>query len=324
MVPEGNPSRMEVENVFMNLKNPFSDLNTDSKWKKYFCAKWGVVQPLEVHLGVRYESRRNRTSGLYEQVPVNNTFIYIPLFKTLEFIFKNEIICSHITSSTLVFYSDMYSDFCDGTYFKNNPLFSSFKNALQIQVYFDEFETANPLGSKQGVHKLGCLYFTLRNLPPHLNSSLMNIHLISLFHSQDARKYGLDEILRPFIEDVKKLETCGMNVSFSKEPLYGTVSQIPGDKLGLNGILGYVESFSAHYFCKLCVMDKATAQTVFNEHDPKVVLRTKELNEQHYKNLQDSGESSCYGIKRNSIFNELKYFNIADNVVVDVMMFSKV
>ncbi|XP_052003178.1 uncharacterized protein LOC127658113 [Xyrauchen texanus] len=244
------------------------------------------------------------------------TLMYIPLFKTLEFIFKNEIICRHVQSST---FSDIYSDFCDGAYFKSNPLFSSFKHALQIQVYYDDFETANPLGSKQGVHKLGCLYFTLRNLPPHLNSSLMNIHLISLFHSQDARKYGLDKILSPFVEDVKKLEMCGMKVSFSEEPLYGTVSQITGDNLGLNGILGFVESFSAHYYCRLCITDKATAQTVFSEHDPRVVLRSKELNEQHYKNLEDSGESSCYGIKHNSILNELKYFNIADNVVVDVM-----
>ncbi len=57
VVPECN-----VENVLANLKNPFSDLNTNSKWKKYFCEQWGVVQPLEVHLGVRYDSRKNRSS----------------------------------------------------------------------------------------------------------------------------------------------------------------------------------------------------------------------------------------------------------------------
>lgn len=60
VLPEGNPSRPAVENVFMNLKNPFSDLNTNSKWKQYFSAKRGVVQPLEVHLGVRDDSRRNQ------------------------------------------------------------------------------------------------------------------------------------------------------------------------------------------------------------------------------------------------------------------------
>lgn len=57
-------------------------------------------------------------------------------------------------------------------------------------MYYDEFETANPLGSKRGVHKVGALYFVLRNLPPKLNSRPMNIHLIVLFHAQDVKKYG--------------------------------------------------------------------------------------------------------------------------------------
>ena len=81
VVPEGNPSRSALEEVLENLENPFADLNTDSKWKKYFYSKWGVVQPVEVHLGVRYDSKINRISGNYEQVPVNDTFIYVPLFK---------------------------------------------------------------------------------------------------------------------------------------------------------------------------------------------------------------------------------------------------
>lgn len=121
VVPECNPIREPVEGVFSNLQNHFSDFNTDSKWNKYFCSKWGVSQPVEVHLGVRYDSKINRVSGIYEQVPVNDTFIYVPLFKTLDFIFK--VICSHIQSDK---FSDLYSDFCDGTYFKTNHLFSSF------------------------------------------------------------------------------------------------------------------------------------------------------------------------------------------------------
>lgn len=107
---------------------------------------------------------------------------------------------------------DSYQDFCDGKYYRHHPLYSKSKNALHIQVYYDDFETSNPLGSKQGIHKLGSLYFTLRNLPPHLNSSLMNIRLISLFHSQDAKKYGIDKILTPFVEDIKVLEQNGMKV----------------------------------------------------------------------------------------------------------------
>jgi hypothetical protein len=44
-------------------------------------------------------------------------------------------------------------DYCDGTDFANHPLFSRDQHALQIILYYDECEMANPLGSS--LHKLG-------------------------------------------------------------------------------------------------------------------------------------------------------------------------
>ena len=46
-------------------------------------------------------------------------------------------------------------DYCDGEIYKNHPLFSTHQDALQLIIYFDEIETANPLGSYRGYHKLG-------------------------------------------------------------------------------------------------------------------------------------------------------------------------
>ena len=46
-------------------------------------------------------------------------------------------------------------DFCDGEFFKQHPIFSHHKNALQIILYYDDIEVANPLGSRAGNHKLG-------------------------------------------------------------------------------------------------------------------------------------------------------------------------
>lgn len=59
-VPGEKPSRIAVEEVFSNTYNPFSDLNTNSKWTKYFSEKLGIVEPVEIHLGVRFESKRKR------------------------------------------------------------------------------------------------------------------------------------------------------------------------------------------------------------------------------------------------------------------------
>ena len=52
-------------------------------------------------------------------------------------------------------------DFCDGEAFSEHPLFSSDPTALQLFLYYDEVEIANPLGSKTGKHKLG-MYLNLR------------------------------------------------------------------------------------------------------------------------------------------------------------------
>lgn len=50
---------------------------------------------------------------------------------------------------------DYLSDFCDGSLFKNHPLFQTHPDALQLIIYFDELEVCNPLGSHSGIHKLG-------------------------------------------------------------------------------------------------------------------------------------------------------------------------
>ena len=49
-------------------------------------------------------------------------------------------------------------DFCDGSLYKNHPLFSSNSCALQIMTYFDEFDVCDPLGSKSSKHKIGMYY----------------------------------------------------------------------------------------------------------------------------------------------------------------------
>ncbi|XP_014904683.1 uncharacterized protein LOC106957746 isoform X2 [Poecilia latipinna] len=237
-LPKTDPNISVINDSFEQFENPFTNLNTEWKRNKYFNLKWGVVEPVEITLGVRYDSRRNQKSGTYDQVPVKDTFIYVPILETLQFMCRNQNICA-ILKKENGSEIDTYTDFSDGIYYKTHPLFSTKKGALQIQIFYDDFEPANPLGSKHGIHKIGCLYFVLRNLPLKFNSVLMNIHLISLFHAQDLHKYGFDSILEPLMTDLKNLESQGLSLPFSDEPVYGTISQITGDNLGMHTILGF-------------------------------------------------------------------------------------
>lgn len=318
LVPDDENIQAKFENYFESLENPFTHLNTETKWKKYFHDKCRMVEPVEIPLGVRYDIRRNRASGTYDQVLVTDKCVYVPLLETLKFIFSNQEISNYMVQPCED--SGVYKDFCDGTYFKDHPLFSQKGSSLQIQLFYDEFETANPLGSKHGIHKIGSIYFILRNFTPKINSALMNIHLISLFHSEDVKKYGFNAILEPLMCDLKILEAKGINVPFSNEPLYGTVAQVTGDNLGLHTFLGYVESFSASYFCRFCLADKELCQTVFSDDDTNITLRCKELHVQHCKDVEeDPSLSSSFGVKHTCLLDDLKYFSVSDNFAVDIM-----
>ena len=60
-------------------------------------------------------------------------------------------------------------DFCDGTLFKNHPLFSKDPYAIP---YYDELELCNPLGSHVKLHKVGVVFISLGNIHPIHRSQL--------------------------------------------------------------------------------------------------------------------------------------------------------
>lgn len=57
----------------------------------------------------------------------------------------------HQRSDTLL------QDYCDGSDFHSHQLFRTNHRALQINLFYDDAEVCNPLGSKAKVHKLGKL-----------------------------------------------------------------------------------------------------------------------------------------------------------------------
>ena len=283
----------KVQDCFGQLENPFSSLNTESKRKKHLEEKWKIVEPVEYILGVRFDTRRDRTTGTYRQVPVNDKFMYVPIMGSLSSMFRNSELCNSF-QKTKPHQEGFYRDVNDGSYFRNHILFSQQEHALQIQLYYDDFETANPLGSKKGIHKLGCIYFILRNLSPKLNSVLMNIHLVALFHSEDLKKYGFDPILKPLLNDLTMLEAEGMQVPFQPTPLKGSVFQVTGDNLAIHGLFGFVESFSAKYCCRFCLTEKGEMQSVFSEDHPGLTLRSKALHSEHCAAVQHSTPSVLF------------------------------
>lgn len=158
--PQDTENRNKIEQSFQTLENPFTPLNSEAKLNKHLREKWGLVEPVQKVLGTIFNSRRNKTTGTYDQVIVTDMFAYVPILETLKSILQKKEFAD-MFKPRYIPKEGVYADLRDATYFKESPLFSVEKDALQIQLFYDDFDTANVLGPKRGLHKLGAIFFFL-------------------------------------------------------------------------------------------------------------------------------------------------------------------
>ena len=113
---------------------------------------------------------------------------------------------------------------------------------------------------------------------------------------------------------MKVLETEGLEIQSTsyKGKVFFVVGQVTGDNLGMNALCGYVQSFSANYPCRMCRMHRNDMQTATQED--AAILRTR-LN--HDRGLDLPVSES--GLNFDSPLNELKYFHVTENRVLDIM-----
>ena len=138
------------------------------------------------------------------------------------------------------------SDIWDGKQIRSNPTFFQQKGAvLGIQLYFDELEVCNPLGSKKGKHKVGIFYWTLMNLRPEFRSNLRAISLLAIVGADLLKTFGYEVVLAEFLIDMKILqngfELQGRN---DKRMWFGVLLNVVGDMSASNSIGGFKEGFS--------------------------------------------------------------------------------
>lgn len=191
----------------------------------------------------------------------------------------------------------------------NTELYKN-KVVLPMFIYFDDYETCNPLGSHATVHKLGAVYFSLPCIPPALSKQLSNIFLFGLFHSSDREKSN-SEAFKPFIDELLYISQEGITINIGDREenpiqIYVVAPLILGDNLGLNSIMGFNASFNSNYFCRICISDKLSTQTMCLED-------TNLLRKNHRY------EVNQFGIKELCVFDKLPYFQCITNQSCDIM-----
>lgn len=114
-----------------------------------------MVRPIEKSCRVRMEHNFDSQLRIYKTVPLTCTFTYVPIIDTLQFLFKKSSFKNVIFDSfnSRIVKLSKYHDLRDGEMYKTNKLFQNSEQfTLQIQIFFDDFEICNPLGSKTLSH----------------------------------------------------------------------------------------------------------------------------------------------------------------------------
>lgn len=185
---------------------------------------------------------------------------------------------------------------------------------LPIHVYFDDFEPLNVLGSHSGAYKIGATYMNIPCLPECAVSKLKHMFLLMLFFSDDRSHLGNKTIFSPIIQILNSLFDNGISVNHSKiRTIKFITCHVLGDNLGLNSLFGFTENFVAHFYCRICRLNRDEMRLQPSENCD--ALR----NIQNYKSDVATCNVSLTGIKEESVWNNLRNFHVTKNLSVDIM-----
>lgn len=287
-------------------------LSTAWRRKSYFKRHFNVVEPVEFVLDPKEKK----------------TFQYVSILKSLQQILECQTVLDQARNlndtDELKQPTEqngsvhVYKSFYDGAFFKENDFLCQQKS-ISLILYVDDFEICNPLGTSRRKHKICGIYWVLGNLPPLYHSSLSSIYLAALIKSDDLKSFGYENVLKPLINDLVILEQSGIFVSKLGRTVKGTVQCVVADNLGAHSIAGFVENFTGSYVCRFCTAETVQIQTT-EVNGECFCLRTKEIHEEHLRQLQDNGLENYYGVKKQcTLSKHLSYFDVTSGFPPDIV-----
>jgi hypothetical protein len=302
---------------------PFDQLRSTSNQLDQFKNNLNYIEPEVINLGTRIDNVFNRSTMVYEPKVVQESIQYVSIISVLRLVLSNEDVKEAILNEPSS--NDGFAkSFVDGNQFKNNPFLQAHPRAIRLQIYYDDIEITNPIGTKTGSHKIGAFYFTIQNLSYRRVSSLSNVHMFLLCHTADVTKYGFHRILERFMEDISKLESeAGINIQLINGQdflLRGILNTLCADGLAAHQLLELLSPACRH-FCRLCMVKRED----LHNYQGHVVhqRRTRELFDEQVALVAENPAMSLQtGLNRdgrNSALHAANYFHASQNMVFDLM-----
>ena len=264
------------------------------------------ILPKEIKLGTQ-RAWKNLRNGKRRIMEHPECFYYVSLLASLEVLLNNQIILDMVAEPRNENqHSSLLCDFNDGSIMKNHELFSTDPQSLKIILYYDDIGITNEQTKRK--HKLAMFYFQLGILYSEYRSKLESINLLAIVESQHLKKYGMDAILKPFIDELMILGG-DMGYDFQLQngvvrlrgALFAVIADTPASQL----LGGYKESVGgAKRKCRHCMADFDEIQDKFKEEDFE--LRDKDMHNYHLEQLEEHPElhthfSKEYGVNKRSV-----------------------
>lgn len=256
---------------------------------------------------------------------------FVPLEDLLRNLLKHPEIATHAQATVDMSADGIMYDFKDGAYYSSHPVLSQHrKNVLALNIYCDDLEIANPIGTKRGDKgKLTVFYIAILNLPPHLRSSLNQIFLLAVGYSRYLKSSTEKaELLEDAIEVMQRLATTGIEFATpnGNALFHGFVACFTGDALAANNITGFKESFGPNVLrcCRTCsVITKKISQYSYHSQCP--LRNDHEINMQWERIKTAAGPeekktlSREFGINGDSVLKQFPHFRLTKAVLYDPM-----
>ena len=291
---------IEKEDPFIQAQK---ELEGEKSRKNFIYSNFKNVKPLSVKLGKSLNGKQDSMQ-------------YVPIKESLRILLEDPTYIMQRKSDPYFHEADLVKDVRDSKTFRENSFFQQNPTAVPILIFQDELEIVNPLGAGKSRHKILCTYYTTLEIIPALRSKIQSIQLCSLVLSRNWKKYGNEACNRNLIDDLKQLETEGIEISNpDKKLVRAGLAYIVGDNLGQHQVAEMNSVFSSGYICRIC---NATYKDVCKNHllysGCKDGYKTEILSEAQYDAYADKaseGEatSETQGIKKHCVFNELRSFH---------------
>ena len=240
------------------------------------------------------------------------TYQYLPLAPQLREFFRNknvnDVLKTHNNSET-----EELHGLQDGYAYKDVK-----KDEILLNVYYDGFQSGNPLGSASKKHAIGAVYCSIGNT--NYSGSLDDIFVVLVFQEIILQTHRWSALLSPLIDELKELEADGIDL-FGKR-CEVRVAVLTGDNLGVHSVAGFSKCFSGGGFlCRHCNVTKDDIG-----HQTKADQAQSRTRKQYDATLQllvdeNFDETACeaVGVYAPCPLTVLKNFHPVDSLPPDVM-----